>query len=219
MSRRLGPFLASVLVATLFHVSALCYLLAWPLARISLKRRHVWLVIGALVAFSFVGGGAILVQLAASGLHIPLLDKKLKFYAAVSTQDLGAAAHHLTLLWYLERTAFLVFFAALLPKFTTPAERFYFNMYLFSLALFVIFVAIIPMIPLRAGLYFSVFDIFLFVSLIDKIQRPWLRQLYCIALILLAAARLYSSLYTYEPHLYLPYKGVFINTDFYRGMY
>lgn len=219
LARRPIPFLLCVAAATLFHATAVCYLAAWPLSYLSLKRWHVWAMMGVLIVIVIVGGGEFLVNEAGKIFHISYLDEKIAFYTALSTQELGFQDSDLSFLWYVKRLAFFAFFVAFLGRFTSRAEKLYFNLYLLSLILFVVFIKAIPMLPLRAGLYFSVFELFLLVALIDKFRNRWIRYVYMALLVMMSLGRLYSSIYTYHPDLYIPYKGIFINSDRYRGTY
>jgi hypothetical protein len=219
IQRRILPFIILTVIATTFHTTAWCFFLAWPLAHLKLRRFQIWAILGTLILFAMMGGGQVMVRAAGNLLHIPYLDSKLVFYQAISDSDLQYAAGSLAFLWYAKRLAFLVFFTIFFDRFQSRSERIYFNLYLFSLILFLVFVGVIPMIPLRAGLYFSVFELFLLVGLIDKFRAPWARSCYKIAVVLIALSRLYSSVYLYHPDLFVPYKGLFINQEFMRAMY
>jgi len=219
LSKKLRPFVLCVCVASLFHISGLCYLLAWPISTLSIKRLHLWIITFILLIFSLLNGGSLIMRTVGNLLHIPFLDKRVLVYEAISTGDLGTASTDIGFLMYLKRLLFLIFFLAFMHKLSSPAEKIYLNLYLFSLILFVMFAGVIPMIPLRAGLYFSIFELFLLVSLIDRFKKLWARQIYCSILIMLSFGRLYSALYLYHPELYIPYKGVFINTDIIRALY
>jgi hypothetical protein len=219
LSRKLLLFLICICLAAMFHASAICFVFAWPLSRVALKRAHIWLTLCILVLCAEIGVGAWLLRMIGQLLHIPSLDAKLIAYQAISVQDMGFAVGNITVLLYLKRLVYLLFFTIFYKKFETASEKLYFNLYLFSLILFVLFLDIIPALPLRLGMYFSVYELFLFVSLIDKFKWQSFRLLYRCGLILLFATRLYMSLYTYFPDLYIPYKGIFINTDVFRSMY
>ena len=70
---------------------------------------------------------------------------------------------------------------------------------------------------MRLDLYFSIYSIFLFALLTRRIEKPVMRQLYCILLFFICVHAIWASVYSTDPLVYAPYKGVFINQDVKRN--
>lgn len=218
-SREYLKFLFAVSIASLFHTTALIFLIAWPLDRIQLRRTALMLIVFGAVACGLAGAGETFVNLAGSALHISYLQEKINFYTALSVQDLGFQDSSLSVLWYLKRVLTFCFFMFFFARFKTEDEQLYMKLYVFSIVLFVVFMKSIPMLPLRAGLYFSIFELFLLVALIPGYEYKWSRRVYIVFLVLIAFVRLTSSLFAYHPELYIPYKSIWLNQEMYRGMH
>ena len=210
-------FFVLVLLAGTFHQTAVIFLLAWYLMR-SLPRLSTILVI---VATSIAVGqiGKVLLPIVLDRLTgVEGLGEKILFYGNLGSEELGQAHGALLgVLWYVKRLVFLGFFLAVRRHFNTPALAFYFNAYVFSVALFLIIEPTLPVLATRGANYFSIYELFLLASLVTT--RARLSVLVIPMIILLSGQRLYTSLYAYHPDLYLPYKGWFINESIHREVY
>ncbi|HTW81955.1 MAG TPA: EpsG family protein [Terracidiphilus sp.] len=213
VSRNLLRFLICVGLATCFHTTAICFLLAWPLGRIRIGFRAAWFVLGALVAAAVLDVGALLVRLAGNYLSIPYLDQKLADFQRVTGADFDLAGGDLSVFYYVKRLSFLLGFMLCLRLFRKDKDQLYFNMYLMSVVLFILFYSTVAMIPMRAGMYFGIAEIFLLALLTRRIQRRWLRAAYCVLLMGICLSRLWGDIYLTHPKILVPYKAVLINQD------
>ena len=215
-----AKFILCVLLAACFHATALCFLIAWPAAKIKLTLRTTWSIFALTAIAVMLHLGAGVVHVASSGLGIPYLDKMLAVYANPEDQ-LAVLAYvdspGLTALFYLKRLLFLLFFTFCFRLFKSDRDKLYFKLYVISVVIFALFFEVVPMIPLRAGMYFGISELFLMAALTRRIQSSIWRNLYCIGLIILCFARLYTDLNSRTSDLYLPYKAIFYNRDIYRN--
>lgn len=210
-------FVALVLLAGSFHFTAVIFLLAWYLVRPIPKLSTNIVIIAMCVGAGLIGKIALpsfLDQI--SG--VAGLGEKFIFYANLGSEDLGQASGAiLGTLWYVKRLVFLCFFLVFQRHFSTKALAFYFNAYLLSVVLFLVVNPTFPILATRGANYFSIYELFLLASLITI--RTKLYILFVPLFVLLSGQRLYTSIYSYHPDLYIPYKGLFINEDVHREVY
>jgi hypothetical protein len=214
-----AKFVICVLLAACFHITALCFLIAWPAARINLTLRATWLLFGLTALAVMLHLGTFIVHAAGNGLGIPYLDRMLAAYADPNDQQFITYVDSpgLTALFYLKRLLFLLFFTLCFGLFKSERDKFFFKLYFISAIIFVLFFEVIPMIPLRAGMYFGISELFLMAILTRKIQQPIWRTLYCIGLVILCLARFYTDLDGRTGNLFVPYKAIIYNQDVYRN--
>lgn len=217
LRRRPVRFLACIALASSFHATAVCFLLAWPLARVKLSRMQLWIVVILSSGAAVFNVSKLITDYVGAALEIPYFSEKLAFYQRVSVTDMDLNGGDLTILWFLKRLVFLGLFVLLFRLFeNSAAHQLYFKLYLVSTLMFLLLFASVPMIPLRAGLYFSIFELFLLALVTRKVGHPALRKLYCGFLLVLAASRLYSALFLYHPVTFIPYKTQFLNEEIIR---
>lgn len=213
LTRNWLRFVICVAVATAFHTTALCFLLAWPLSRIKLKLLYVWLALGALFVAAALNAGALLVRSAGNLLNISYLDQKIAAFEGLTGSDLNLAGGDLTLFFYAKRLIFLVVFLLLFRFFSEERDQLYFKLYFFSMVIFVLFFSTDAVLAMRAGLYFQIFELFLLALLTRRIKVPAWRGAFCVFLICLSLSRLWTTIFLNNPKVFVPYKGLLINQD------
>jgi len=214
--RKPVKFFLLVGVAVLFHTTALMFLLFYFFDR-KIKFIYLWtililcIIIGKtnipFAIFSFIGnligGGA---------------TYKVEFYtdnakAMLAEQSLG-------LFGLIKRFLYLVLFMYTF-KYLNSKFKYYnlfFNGYFFGLVFYFLFSSSLLILVNRGSLYFNFVESFLLASQIlifkDRVERGYL----LIILLILCVFLLLQSLSSF-PDLFLPYKGLFFNSDFDREMY
>lgn len=217
LSRRPVIFTALVLLAATFHQTALVFLFALALPCTMLSSRSY--IIATILC---IVGGALLANILPTAIDALAgsegLGEKVIFYGNIGSDELGQAGGPvLQVLWYVKRLFFLALFILMRSRFDTPVLKFYFNAYFVSVVIFLLINPSLPILATRGANYFSIYELFLLAALIPR-QRGF--HLVTISfLVLLSGQRLYTSLYSYHPDLYIPYKGFFINQDFHREMH
>jgi hypothetical protein len=217
LSKDWRRFLLCVCFATAFHISALVFLFAWPLARIRLTFRRMSILVVVVFLALVLDVGSLATKygvLYASAFNNADLDQKLLLeQAATSEQFEFAAGSRVTVLWTVSQLALLLLFIACFRLFSEEADRLYFKLYLTGVVLLLLLSGPMLVLAERASLYFTLFQMHLIALPTRRIKRSLLRQLYCAALIAVCLARLCTGLYLQHPRYFLPYKGVFINQD------
>ncbi|WP_220764502.1 EpsG family protein [Shewanella sp. MBTL60-112-B1] len=95
--------------------------------------------------------------------------------------------------------------------------KFYFAAYFFSIILLLLFQPIYPIIATRGGLYFYIYEIFLFSIIVSKVKQVNY-TIFTVIFILFCLVRL-SFQFSYDKELLVPYKAVWYNTDVIRHLY
>ena len=217
LSKDWRRFLICVGLATAFHISALVFLVAWPLARIRLTVRRVWMVVAIVVVASLLNVGSLAVKYGvnySSLLHSADLDQKLVLeQEAMPEQFQFAAGAGITVFWTVSRLATLLLCIACFRFFSEDADQLYFKLYLVGVVMLLLLSGPMVVLAERASLYFTIFQMHLMAVPTQKLRRPIFRKLYCAALIAVSLSRLCTSLYLQHPRIFVPYKWVFINQD------
>lgn len=202
--------------AMLFHVTAVICL-----AALAVPRRAIsWPVILAISVVAGVTaylGATLATVLLSSIIGDGFITSKLLVYTLSDTS--GPEALGNIGLASLKRGVLAVFFAVVCRQPGATLTNYVLNLYLLSVGLFFMFVGFIPILALRIGLYFSVFEIFLVYAVIRRIGRDHWRELFLSAGIILSAARLYWSIFSAETPLFVPYKSVLQSSDHGRFLY
>jgi hypothetical protein len=219
--RRIAVGILLVLVAAAFHYTAIICLLALAVPR---ERVSFAMLIGVLL------GGFLLYRLdVAGGMVERLLNvltgqgyllRRLLAYgvgeAWTQNQPFGPFAE---LLWFGKRIALVVAFWFLCSRNRRSVDNYLVNLYALSVLLFLALYKAMPLVALRGPLYFAVLEIVLIYLALRRVGGGFNRETLVLLGGPLAAARLYAALWLYAPALYLPYKAVFVNTDFARFVY
>ena len=208
-------FILCISVAACFHTTAVCFLLAWPLARINLTLRTTWIILGLLAVAATLNLGTVLIHAAGNRLGLPYFSQMLAIYG--NPDDSYVVPKELSAMFYLKRLAFLLWFIFWFRFFRTDRDKLYFKLYLVSVVIFILLFGAIPMIPLRAGIYFGIAELFVMALFTRRIKHPVWRSLYCTGLVLLCFVRLWTTLYVNTPKILIPYKAIIYNQDVYRN--
>lgn len=200
-----------LLVAVSFHITALLMLL-YTLFNRTFKYKYI------LAAF------ALAIVLGQSG----LMESAFGFVGSASEGGegkveayAGATGHgtQLSFIGILRRcimVLLLFYFAPILRK-----RHQYFdlclNAYLYTVAGFFLFISV-PIMAGRGMLYFNILEPVLIIYLIQLLARYKSSLLgYCLVFILIVLF-FFQAINLY-PELFIPYKGIFINTNYFRYMY
>ncbi len=217
LSKNWRRFLLCVGIATAFHISALVFLVAWPLARIRLTARRVWIVVAIVIVVSVLNLGSLAVNYGTSRVSAfnaaDLASKLVLEQEATSEQFNFAGGSGVTTIWIVTRVSVLVLFIVFYRIFSGEADQLYFKLYLFGVVMLLLLTGSMVVLADRASLYFTIFQMHLLALPTRRIIRPALRQMYCVALIVLSLSRLCTGIYLTHPRIFVPYKGVFINQD------
>ncbi|QYE35959.1 EpsG family protein [Polymorphobacter sp. PAMC 29334] len=207
---------ALVAVASLFHSSAVVCLLGLVVPRRSLPLR-VLAAAGVVIGGLALAAGPIVSRLLeGAGLGGPVFGKLLSY--VVKDGGLAPPIDNI-FLGAIKRAMLGCLFAVACRDRFASLSNYILNLYLLSVALFFMFLAIIPLLALRIGLYFTFFENYLiYVTIVRLAQRYW-REATTASLVLLSSLRLYWSITGYESALFVPYKSIFSYQDHSRFAY
>lgn len=213
LDRRLKASILFIFISFLFHYSSLVFFAIYLVPK-NIKSMAFYTLYLIVIVFLSIYVIPILLELVFSSFSSTALVIKLHDYYTIKS-DLGDQAS-LIYIWYIKRILMIAFFYALV-RFLVPTQAYLFNLYLLGATIFFIFIKIVPMLGLRGAEYFNVFEIMLLALAINSLKGSvYLRV---ILVIVISAPRLYSSIYSYHPELYVPYYSVFEKSEVSRQMY
>ncbi len=209
-------FLLCVAAATAFHISALVFLLAWPLSRLQLTFRRIWIIfVLVIVAAVFDVGGTVIraAEERATILRLADVASRIELEQQSNAEQFKPASAYASVLLAASRVSLLALFVLCYRLFSEESDQLYLKFYLFSIILIVLLSSSVYVLAERITLYFSIFQIHLLATLLHRFKPRVVRIACCTVLILLSLARLYTGTHSIRPQIYIPYKGVFINQD------
>jgi hypothetical protein len=221
LSRDWRKFLMCVAVATTFHVSALAFVAAWPIARFRLSLRRLAILLVAVTASSLLHLGSLIMQYSqeiVGKLNNPALLAKLALEQESSSTQFHNAAGDLSVWYTVVRLCTLLFFVLSYRFFTEESDQLYFKLYIAGFCMLFLLSGAVFVLAERSALYFTIFQMHLLALPTRRLRRPILRRFYCVALIALSLTRLYTGIYLVLPRIFVPYKGVLINRDVKRDL-
>ena len=215
-------FLLCVATATTFHISAPLFLLAWPATRVRLTRSRAWVILAACVLLSLTN----LTGMAVKSLedHLAVLRfADLESHLVLEEESTaqmynpagGAVAAILPTISIL---SMLALFILCFPYFREETDHVYLKLYFTSVLIILLLSSTVYVLAQRASLYFSVFQFYLLALLTRRLPRGVLRKAFCIALVGVSLARMWTSTHMSNPKIFIPYKGVFINQNVHRDL-
>lgn len=199
-------FLFWVAMGSCFHISAIiCIGMIFVPKRQVSKKIYLSLIVGSLLISQYII--PMTLSLLSTFSDNVLIVKKLIDYST-SKAELGEQAS-LGIIWYIKRFVLVgLFYYIVLWKKSRLLEVCY-NMYFCSLIIFVLFFNLIPMLAIRGGEYFTIFEVVLLPQLFLNWKSIQDRILMMYVLVLFSSFRLHNSIQTYHPDLFLPYYSVF----------
>jgi hypothetical protein len=207
-------FLFSVFIATLFHKSAIIFLIAYFLLDFRLQKKHFYYLLVIIFVYPIlVSYTSIFINFVVN--ISPSIGLQLIAYVVSDDNTpIFYVEDSVTLaLIYIKRFLFALFFIVA-GKFINSNRReyyFYCNLYLFSTLLFALIYSSFPTIAIRLALYFYIYDVFMF-SIILLNQRKKYRFIVFCCFLIVFAQRLWQPL-SLEADFLIPYKGIFFNAD------
>jgi len=216
LEKKAIKFFLLIGLAFLFHTTAILFCVFYFLNR-NIKKNLIIVglvlafVIGKtnfpLMLFSYVGG-------LLGGVNL----LKAEFYAEGAKTVLSENA--LNLFGLIKRILFILLFLWNY-KFLSSKLKYYkllFNGYVFGLFFYFLFSSTLLILVSRGSLYFNVMECFLLSSQFLILKKRIEKFYFLILLFTVSVFLLFQSIAIYVD-LFIPYKGIFINTAFFRYMY
>lgn len=204
-------FFLLIVLASLFHTTAIICLIYYFLNR-NFKKNQILLVL----LLAFVIGKTSLPNLIFSGFGNLLGGTAANKAEIYSEKEIEAGV---SLFGLIRR---LLYFAIFLYNYDRLSEKFQmykllFNGFLFGLIFYFLFSSTLVILVNRGSLYFNVMEPFLIASqllLFSSKDRGYMLFMFTIYSIYI----FFQSISAYDD-LFIPYKGIFINTEFSRNLY
>lgn len=209
-------FLIAIIIATLFHFSAILFLICYPLNR----KINGKIIIGSLLASIIIGqiDFMLIIKPVLGLMHIPsFIAMKILIYL----EGAGANSFVWLIAGSLKRLIIfsLVYFYREKIKLVFPHIDFFLNVYLFSIVMYFCFNNSIQVLVSRGMMYFGILsEIFLLSSLLFVFKKQT-NKIIIYLLLFIFVLFTYSKSISVFYDLFIPYKGIFINADFLRKMY
>ncbi len=211
IKRKLLPFFLCIIIASLFHRSAIICLVMYYLYTINLSKKNMLLIF-----FSGMGAGILLFSLKVSNFNIPFFStlevfsayqEKIDAYNDIGQVSYGKVDSNLSnLLGYLRKALFIVPMILLVKKDDLKFYRLM-NITVFGSVIYFVLGAIATDFK-RIGGYFDVFDIILLPAILYGIKNKKIRYLLIFVYALFILLRLYTSLYNFW-EVYDPFITIF----------
>lgn len=214
VERKPIKFFLLIGVAFLFHTTALLFSVYYFLNR-DFKKHYIY---GALI-FAFIIGKTSIPNLLFSGLG-NLLGGASASKAEIYSEKDSLGNFSLSIVGLIRRLFYFVVFYLSYDKLSKKLKTYklVFNGFLFGLVFYFLFSNSLLILVNRGSIYFNVMEVFLITSL------PFLFKTHKDKIIIIFILFLYSfylffqSISVYSD-LFLPYKGVFINSEYKRNLY
>lgn len=198
-------FISCILLASLFHISAIIYIVAYffTIDYVSAKRRY-FILVGCVVFGSYLAPALIAIAIKIFSLiGVTYVVDKLTTYQSVIFDNFSITS-------MLKKIIILLFFdlyyQQVLSKVKKEFCNFFYNLYFFS----VIFDAVVGPINaafMRASVYFRISEIVI-VSLIVATSKSKAHRIFLIFIIFFLCLRQLNSALAFYPDLYADYKNV-----------
>ncbi|MDP4207565.1 MAG: EpsG family protein [Bacteroidota bacterium] len=218
ISRRSTYFIFCILIAMLFHISAVMFFIAYFLTKkISLKYFLILIIIAFVISFSNIINTLKFSNILMAG----MVSTKSAFYIGVGKTTLLGS-----LLGTFNRLIWPIFVLLHMEKVKNKDAKFYLflNISLISAILYIIFNGTSYQIIIARGLlYFNIFQIFLIPYIIylfkNGLGRLSIFAILCIFYLSMTIKGIRSYQIEGKDDIFIPYKGIFINTEFERRVY
>lgn len=214
IDKQLKRFLLCIFIAALFHTSALLFSIYYLLNR-DLKRYTILI----LITFSiFIGFSS--VPSSVFGGIAGIFGETFRFKAEFYLDDSNHGPDDLSVFGLIRRILVLFIGLCLYRPIIrrAPIFRVFFNGYLMGLIFYFMFANSLLVLVSRGSLYFSVMEAFILASVPVALKDDLSKKIALGALFLYSIIAFYQSINTY-PDLFIPYKGIFINSGYERNLY
>lgn len=208
-------FFILVFVAALFHTSSLIFLVFYFLKN-KLKPSIIFLLL--LISFYIGQSGLSTIIFSSLGNVIGGVSAD-KTSAYIEFANSNIVDEKLSMFGIIKRIILLTLFFCFRNKLSekVPYYNLLFNGYFVGILFYLIFSKSLLVMISRGSVFFNIMEAFLLVNLIILIDKKY-RAYYFIVLTLVSFIYLIQSISSYSD-LFLPYKGLFINSEFQRNMY
>jgi len=206
-------FFILIAFASLIHITAVIFIIYYFLNK---DIKQLWLL--AILILSFVIGKTslpfFLFNFVGNNI-VGMASSKALYYIEIAED--GLLNNSLSVLGLIKRLLFMGLFIYNY-KFLTLKLSYYkliFNGYLVGLVIYFLFSSSILVLVNRGSLYFATMEVLLLASQFWVLKNKYNKNIFLIVLFIIVLFLFFQSIAGYAD-LFIPYKGIFINTDFER---
>lgn len=200
-------------LACFFHITALLFIL-YLFFNKEINIKYIVLLIFAAI---IIGKTEIPINVFSvlTSYFTGITSDKSKFYLSeLNSLDKDVS---LSILGLIKRLALLALFYINRKKMRQINSYFnlFFNSYVFSLIIYFLFSSSLMILINRGSIYFNFSEIFLLSIFLFSVTSPIIRNIAFIFILFLSGTFFYISINPFKEY-FIPYKGIFYNTDFKR---
>lgn len=207
--RKLKLFITFVLIASLFHQTAIIFLPAYFCYKLVLSRKQVLVMLVGAFFLSLIS--SFFFQYLSNFGIASISDRAVGYLEAGSEDTFGSmySPYETMLRGLLYRFVGLsIIFYFLFDTYKSEIKlRVFGNLYFFGVLIFILFVPVSVTFS-RFCNYFEISQVFIYPYLVYRWRKPYYRDLILFSLILFFLFRLYGVIAGYE-NLYVPFKSIF----------
>lgn len=214
MEKKPIKFFALIFIGFLFHTTAIIFSVYYFLNRDFKKHQIYWALIIAIVV-----GKTTLPNIFFSGLG-NLLGGSSASKAEIYSQEGSLGDFSLSIFGLIRRLVYFIVFFFYYDVLTKKiiAYKLIFNGFLCGLIFYFLFSDSLLILVNRGSLYFNIMEVFLITSLLFLFKSRKDKMIIVVLLFFYSFYVFFQSISAYSD-LFLPYKGIFINSEFKRNLY
>jgi hypothetical protein len=208
-------FFVFVIIASFFHLTALLFLIYFFFNK---KIEIKWIIVGMFICL-LIGFTELPLQLfSLFGRFNELSAFKTEVYLNSALNELSKS--QLSLAGLIKRILFLILFLYTRDKILRNYKHynFFLNGYILGIAFYFLFSRSLLVMISRGSFYFNIMEPILLSYQLTLLKKPNKKFVLSACMCILAVILFFQSIAAY-PDLFIPYKGIWINTSFHREMY
>jgi hypothetical protein len=208
-------FFVFVIMASFFHLTSLLFLIYFFFNK---KIEIKWIIVGMFICL-LIGFTELPLQLfSLFGRFNELSDFKTEVYLNSALDELSKS--QLSLAGLTKRILFLILFLYNRDKILRNYKHYnyFLNGYILGIAFYFLFSRSLLVMISRGSFYFNIMEPILLSYQLTLLKQPNKKFVLAACMCILAVILFFQSIAAY-PDLFIPYKGIWINTSFHRVMY
>lgn len=214
ISNNLKIFILFILIAFLFHTSAIFFSIAYFLNK-DFKKHLIFILITLTVIIGFTNIPMIFFNKLG-----PIFGEAAKLKSDFYVDKGTDSSQSLSIFGLIRRILYFILFSLFYKSISCKYlyYKLFYNIYTFGLLIYFMFSSSLLILVNRGSLYFNIMECFLLSSIFIYYNKNFQRGIILSLLFIISIITFYQSISTYSD-LFIPYKGLFFNTNFSRNLY
>jgi hypothetical protein len=207
-------FIFFIFIAFLFHTSAIFFSIAYFLNK-DYNKYLIFILIALTVIIGFTN-----IPMNLFNKLGPIFGEAAKLKSDFYLDKGTDSSQSLSIFGLIRRFLYFILFTILYKSISSKYLYFklFYNIYTFGLLIYFMFASSLLILINRGSLYFNIMECFLLSSILIYYNKKSQRGIILSLLFIISIITFYQSISTYSD-LFIPYKGLFINSDFSRNLY